>query len=216
VHARLAFTLVALASAVTLLAQSTAVSQYGQFGGWGPGWGYHSSTAAEGMQRGYADVVRSYGMNNLLNSEAAKNWEDARKSYLENRNRATQTYFEMRRYNTEARRAERASPLSMEGYVRLAQQQAPARLSTSQLDPLTGAIDWPAPLQKPEYAAFRSRLEKLFRDRASGFADNAEIGKAAEEFLARLQEDLPKFAANDYLAARSFLTSLNFATRTPI
>ena len=83
---------------------------------WGGGWGggYHSSTLEEGVQRGYADVVRSRGMANLMNSEAAINLQEADKKYLENRLTATQTYFEMRRYNQEARRAERSTPLSSE------------------------------------------------------------------------------------------------------
>ena len=75
------------------------------------GYSYHASTAEEGIQRGYADVVRSQGMANLLNSQAATQYEEARKSYIENRMQATQTYFEMRRYNTEARKAERSTPL---------------------------------------------------------------------------------------------------------
>jgi len=56
----------------------------------------HASTLEEGIQRGYGDVVRSYGMANLLNSEAAKNYEQARRDYIENRLKATQAYFEAR------------------------------------------------------------------------------------------------------------------------
>src|SRR4051812_24251793 len=102
-----------------------------------------SSTVEEGAQRGYADVVRSYGMANLLNSQAANQFEQARRAYIENRLKATQSYFEMRRYNEEARRAMRSTPLSMEQYVRLAREQAPEPLTATQLDPLTGTISWP-------------------------------------------------------------------------
>lgn len=180
--------------------------------GGGYGWG-HASTAAEGAARGYADVVRSQGMANLANSAAAINYEDARKSYLDNRLKATQTYFEMRRYNTEARRAEKAPPLSPEGYVRLARQQAPAQLSTSQLDPLTGSITWVMPLRRPEYGQLRAAVEKLFHDRAGGYADPLAIDAAIDAFDAQLKTDLAKFAANDYLAAKNFLSSLKFAAR---
>jgi len=208
-------TLVVLVSAAIAAAQYVpggAAAPYVYGGGGGYGWG-HASTVEEGVQRGYADILRSQGMANLLNSQAAQGFEAARKDYLQNRMLATQTYFEMRRYNTEARRAERPSPLSMEGYVRLAHQQAPAQLSTSQLDPLTGAINWPAPLRKNEYAELRKKVEALYRNWAAGLADYAAIDAVAKEFQDVLQADLPNFAANDYLAAKNFLASLSYAAR---
>jgi len=198
---------------IVLVAAAPAAAQYGY--PYYPGY-RHASTYGEGVQRGHADVVRSYGMANLLNSEAAKNYEDARKAYLDNRLRATQTYFEMRRYNEEARRAARPSPLSHEEYVRLARQAAPAQLTTTQLDPLTGAIGWPVALRKTEYTPMRERLERLFHDRAGGLAVYGEIDKAVEEMQAALMEDLAEFAANDYLAAKNFLTSLAYVGRSPI
>jgi len=207
-----------LAALVVLVFTAIAAAQYVPggvpYGGYG-GYGYgHASTVEEGVQRGYADILRSQGMANLLNSQAAQGFEAARKDYIENRMRATQTYFEMRRYNTEARRAERPSPLSMEGYVRLAHQQAPAQLTTSQLDPLTGMINWPVPLRKNEYAELRKKVERLYRDWAAGLADYSEIDKVGQEFQEQLKTDLPKFAANDYLSAKNFLTSLTYAART--
>src|SRR4029453_17208717 len=106
--------------------------------GFGGGTAYgHASTEAEGIQRGFADVVRSAGAANLMNSEAAKNYEDARKKYIENRLQATETFFDMRRVNQQSRSPERPRPLSTEQYVRLARQQAPTRLSVSQFDPLS-------------------------------------------------------------------------------
>jgi hypothetical protein len=173
----------------------------------------YSSTLEEGVQRGYADVVRSYGMANLLNSQAANQIEQARKAYIENQLRATQTYFEMRRYNTEARRAARSTPLSLEQYVRLARAEAPDPLSPTQLDPLTGTINWPAPLRQPAYEAFRKRIERLFQDRATGYVVYGEIQQAVQEFEALLRADLEKFPPNDYVAAKKFLDSLAYAAR---
>src|ERR1051325_2863493 len=85
-----------------------------------------SSTLEEGAQRGYADVVRSVGMANLLTGQAAVQVEQARKEYIENQARATQTYFELRRYNAEARHR---TPLSLDQYVRLAREMAPEPLT---------------------------------------------------------------------------------------
>ncbi len=195
-----------------LLACSPASAQWE--GGWGGG--YHSSTLEEGVQRGYADVVRSRGMANLMNSEAAINLQDADKKYLENRLTATQTYFEMRRYNQEARRSERSTPLSNEQYVRLARAQAPARLSVSQLDPFTGKVTWPAPLRRAEYDKLRSEIDTLFQAQAAGtvLADD-EIGQAADALLADLKTNIASFRQTDYIAARNFVTSLAFEARHP-
>jgi hypothetical protein len=176
---------------------------------WGLSYG-HASTVEEGAQRGYADIVRSRDMANLLNSEAAKNYEDVRREYLENRMRATQTYFEMRRYNQEARRAERSTPLSMEQYVRIARDQAPDRLTTTQLDPLTGALNWPLPLRKPEYEDYRQRIERLFADRAAGFVVYGEINDVVAEFQAQVKADIETFPPNDYIDATKFLGSLRY------
>ena len=172
-----------------------------------------SSTVEEGIQRGHADVVRSYGMANLLNSQAANQIEQARRAYIENRLKATQTYFEMRRYNEEARRAMRSTPLSLEQYVRLAREQAPEPLTATQLDPLTGTISGPAPLRAPAYEAFRRRIERLFQDRATGYMVYGEIHQAVLEFQDALKQAVDALPANDYVDAKKFLDSLAWAAR---
>jgi hypothetical protein len=197
--------------AVGLAFPSLAGAQY--YGGPGGSWFQptFSSTLEEGVQRGYADIVRSRGMANLMNSQAAKEYELARREYLDNRLKATQTYFEMRRYNQEARAAERSSPLSMEQYVRLARQQAPARLSVSQLDPFTGMISWPAALQRKEYAELVNRIDTLFAARAKGTVlAHGEIQTACDELLERLKADVNKFKSNDYIQAKGFVQSLSY------
>jgi hypothetical protein len=86
---------------------------HGQYYG-GYGYSYHSSTLEEGVQRGAADIVRSYGLANLLSSQGAKEFEAARSQYLDNEYKATTNYFEVRRYSAEQRRANDTRPLSME------------------------------------------------------------------------------------------------------
>jgi hypothetical protein len=165
------------------------------------------------VQHGYADVVRSYGMANLLNSQAANQIEQARKQYIDNQVKATQSYFEMRRYMKEERRTMQPSPLSMEQYVRLARVEAPEPLSTTQLDPLTGTVSWPAPLRQPAYDAYRRRIDRLLQDRASGYVVYGEVQAACQEFLDKLKADIEKFQANDYVVARKFIDSLVYAAR---
>ena len=190
---------------LVLLRSGIAFSQWGN--------GYHSSTLEEGVQHGFADVVRSQGMANLYNAQAASQAQQARSAYLDNQYKATQTYFEMRRYNTEARKAERSPPLSTEQYVRMARVEAPQMLTNTQLDPLTGSIAWPAPLAIPEYAMYRAQIEKLFADRYSGYSSYGAVQQACQAFLDQLKADIMKFQANDYVGAKKFLDSLIYAAR---
>jgi len=169
-----------------------------------------SSTLEEGAQRGYADIVRSVGMANLLTGQAAVQVEQARKAYIENQAKATQTYFELRRYNAEARHR---TPLSLDQYVRLARDMAPEPLTATQLDPLTGTVSWPAPLRLPRYEAFRQRLDRLFQDRATGYLVYGEIQQAAQEFEAQLKADIMAFQPDDYIVAKKFLDRLAWAAR---
>lgn len=169
-----------------------------------------SSTLEEGAQRGYADVIRSYGMANLLIGQAAVQVEQARKAYIENEAKATQTYFELRRYNAEARHK---TPLSLDQYVRLAREMAPEPLTATQLDPLTGTVSWPAPLRLPQYEAFRQRMDRLFQDRATGYLVFGEIQQVVQEFEAQLKADIMRFQPDDYIVAKKFLDSLAWAAR---
>lgn len=170
----------------------------------------HISTE-ESVMRGFADVIRSRGMQNLQDSEAIRNLEEARREYIENRLRATEVYFDMRRINQEARRAERGSPLSFEAYVRLARAQAPERLSLAQLDAVTGAIYWPPVLRDKVYDADRQLIERLYRQRASGVASNlAEIQMACDRFLEKLKADIEAHSPNDFIVAQRFINSLKY------
>jgi len=49
----------------------------------GGGGYHHASTVEEGAARGMADVIRSRGAANMMNSEAAINYEQARKSNID-------------------------------------------------------------------------------------------------------------------------------------
>jgi hypothetical protein len=172
-----------------------------------------SSTLEEGMQRGYADVVRAYGMTTLLDAQAVNQIQQARRQYIENQMRAAQVYVDANRYMQEFRRSNRPAPLSLEQYVRLAREAAPEPLTATQLDQLTGMVTWPAPLRKPEYETFRRHIDRLFQERATGYAVYGEIPAACEEFAEKLRADIMQFPPGDYVAAKKFLESLAWTAR---
>ena len=121
-----------------VVAVSSMASTAGAQGWWGYGNPYYrdnrASTPAESYARGMADMTRAAGQRNLLDSMAAGNFEEARSLELDNRLKATETYFEMRRINSEARAAERRPPASSEVAFRRAQEVTPPPLTATQLD----------------------------------------------------------------------------------
>jgi len=191
-------------------------------GGWGPGWGggYHASTAGEGYMRGMGDLVRSAGAANLMNSAAAINYEDARSKNLDNRLKGTQTYFEMKRINREARQGTdfRSAPTAEEMF-RMNSALKPKALSTNDLDPVVGTISWPSVLQDDMYKADRAALEAVFAKRAEhnghmSREDSLALQQAGDSIRAKLKSQVRQVSANDYIAANRFLRSLLHEARS--
>ena len=212
-------TLVCAATVLVVLAcSSPARAQWGGWG-WGMGGGY-ASTAGQAAAYGLSDVIRSEGYANLQNSEAAKNWEDAKTQEIQNRERWTNTYFDMRRTNKEARRAEAGPAVTHEQAIRFAKNAAPPRLTSSQLDPVTGHIEYPLVLTDKDYAPYRNDLDKLFADRAASggslqFEDFQKIQGTVSKFIDALKANVSRYPAGEYGKARTFLDSLAHESRFP-
>ena len=193
----------------TLLAALPVHAQWG----WGPS--YHASTAGESYQRGFADVVRSAGAANLMNSAAMKNVEDARAKYINNRLNATKTYFEMKRYNKDYRDANKKPRPTSEQLFRLAKSKTPGTLSPADLDPVTGAVNWPEVLQTEAYDEAREKLDALFADRAKAGNADYELCQKISENVQQMQDDL-KGQINDiapqvFSSANAFLKKLEYS-----
>lgn len=180
---------------------------------------HHASTAAEGALRGMASVARSAGSYNLQTSQAAINMTEAQRNYIQNRDEATDTYFQMRAANKEYRAQERGPRPSMEALVRYAQAGKPERLSPSELDTVAGTISWPPLLQTDRYAASRSKLEKLFAKRTDqgviSYEDQRQIGEATKAMLKELKGQVRDVPQMDYIAAKRFIESLAYEARIP-
>ena len=184
------------------------------------GWGNWSSTAQQGAQMGLAAVVRSQGYANLQNSEAAKNWEDAKTLNMQNRARWTETYFDMRKTNRSERAEAAGTPVTPEQAIRMAKAAAPQRLGSTRLDPVTGHIEYPLVLTADIYKEYRDRLDSLFaRLAASGgsirYDDFMAIQDAVNQFTDALKAHVSEYAAGDYGQARNFLNSLAHEARMP-
>ncbi len=190
---------------------------YGVYGGFGGG---HASTAEEGALRGMADVTRSAGAANLMNSEASKNWMQGQRMYIENRQYGTETYFNMRETNRKARAAEAGPRPTREDLQRYSQARMPDRLSVSELDPLTGQINWPMTLRDDPYSQQRETLNAMYQQRAAagGYLNaeqRAEVKKVTESMKAELKANISSYSPNEYLQAKKFIEGLDYELYAP-
>jgi hypothetical protein len=142
------------------------------------------------------------------------NLTQAEKNYIENRQQATQTYFDMQEINRSARAAKRSPRLSQEQLVRIAADAAPKKLTTNEIDVVSGRIYWPALLQKDEFAGERAALEKLSLKRAQygslGIADHEAAGQYIATMSIKLKEQIKTASAQQYVAAKNFLKSVMY------
>ena len=185
------------------------------------GWGVdnRASTVAEGRARGMADIIRAEGMARVDTSEAAINMTEARKNEIDNRKQWTQTYFDMRRMNREAREAERGPKRTKEDWIRLAQAGGPQRLSPSELDSVGGKLSWPILLRKDEYAKERAVVDTAFTNRATtgviSPADYEAVRKATDSISKTMKKEIQKVSSLDYITAKRFLRNLSHESRKP-
>lgn len=207
-----------LAWVVAVLLGGAAHAQWG--GGWGFNRGGYASTAQQGADYGLSEVLRAQGTKNLRDSEAAKNWQEAKTLDIQNKLRWTETYFEMRKVNTEARAAAAGPPVTQEQAIRMAKMAAPARLGSTKLDPVTGHISYPMVLTQDVYKPYRDRLDHLFAERAASggslrYEQFQDIQMTVSQFIEALTKRVNDYPAGDFGSARTFLDSLAHEARMP-
>jgi hypothetical protein len=212
----------ALAGIASAQSYATPSISYAGYGGYYPGgYGYHSSTFEEGVLRGYADLAMARGQANYYNSLAAINREEAYSRYVQNREKATETYFKMRQINRAAREAEAPQRLSREQYVSLAKKQAPASLSPRQYERTLGRIDWPAALTGDDFSMEREAASRAFASRSPGDfgASSAFYGNVrvlTDSLQSKLKSKIGELDAAEYMAAKNFLLSLAYEAQQPL
>ena len=184
----------------------------------------HAATAAESYRRGLADVLRAGGEFNRLTSEAALNLQAARAQAITNAQDSVEAYFNIRRQARDYRQTERNPRPSIEAVGRYARDARPRELSLSELDSLTGRINWPILLQHEMFQAPRAGLEELFDrwavSRNLGAADRfgpreyLAILQRTGEMIEQLRQQIQRLPPQDYLNAKRFLESLAFEVQS--
>jgi hypothetical protein len=197
---------------LVLFAAHTAQAQYRR--GYGGG---RASTAAQAYAYGMSSVIQAEGAYNLMTAQAAVAAQQAQAQYLQNRLAATQTYFEMRQMNKQYRDQERAKPMSSEALSHYYEQTKPKRMAASQLDPVTGQINWPTPLQNEAYASYREDLNSLYKLRAEhkDFSFN-NVRLAAEGMQTEFRKHLDEFSPQEFENSNRFIEALAGEAHYPL
>ncbi len=161
---------------------------------------------------GMANMMQAAGARNLMNAQALGFVEDARRKNIDNRMHATDAYFQMRKVNRESRAAEASPRATQSDLERFARMRAPQPLSPSELDPLTGAVSWPAIFRDDEYKEYRAALDQLYTQRASvGYLTGTQRGGMAQTLdamEAELRRNINNYIPQDYVQAKRFLDGM--------
>lgn len=169
--------------------------------------------------RGIADIIRSQGLYNSLTGQGLVSLSQAQRQFIENRRLAVENYFAVREINREMRAKERGRRGTYEDWVRYAQAGAPARLSPSELDHVSGRISWPVLLRADLFSNYRAELDKLFAFRAvTGQLSTDEflrIDELTRGLVVELQSHIALMPAQEYMRAKRFVQSLNYEAMLP-
>jgi hypothetical protein len=188
-------------------------SMVGSYGGW-PAYG-GATTAAGSAMSGMSNVISSKGNYNLSTSEAAKNMTQAQSAEIQNRQQATDAYFEMRATNKAARAAEEGPKPTMEQMVKIAHDGVPKPLGEGQMDPTTGKLNWPGALQDDNLASQRAVIDQLMAQQANygymSYSDQTKLRSTTDALLGELKAHIKEIPPPDYVASRTFLNSLVYA-----
>lgn len=123
-----------------------------------------ASTAAEGYQRGMADVIQSSGQAAVDVSQARINNEDAFSAAIDNSVKSVNAFWEKKDIYNQRQQEEFAKIAAKRAAYM--ERNGLGYLTPQEFDRTTGAINWPRALEQKDYDQYRNTLDKLFKERA--------------------------------------------------
>lgn len=175
-------------------------------------------TPGAAEMHGMANIIRSQGRASRDYSRARINNEEARSKYIDNQQKWTAVYFEKKRMLESHKARESAKQrASRDAYLKTNPSAPPPRLTSSQLDSITGEIAWPAGLMISDFEKHRSKVESLFavRSRTATTTVAADLRAEITGMRNTLKSQIKSMAPEEYMAARKFLESLAYEAAQP-
>ena len=184
----------------------------------GGGYGYSGGQTAQGgaALQGMSQVISTAGEYNLATSAAAINMTEAQSNAMRNDVQHVQTFWEMRNIRPRRTRKERSPKPTPEELARRARRRAPRALNTNQIDPVTGEVRWPTALQEASFEDQRGTVQeyaaKWVKYGALDYNDQKQVRENIDSMFDSLKSQIQAIPPQDYVASRSFLQSLLYAT----
>ena len=181
----------------------------------------HSSTFGEGMQRGYASVLRGAGELAYMDSLAAINYQEAFKKALENRVAYTKAAMDIKAMRAEYRERYAPRPFVGEARKRAIEYYLPKKLTATQFNSDTSEIVWPHILRQAEFAPLCNEINQVFKSRTfensgDGSPTQLTIDKLTKSLAALLRENINSMSAEQYIYASEFIRSLNLEGKSVV
>lgn len=215
--------LAALALAAGLTGISTAQSDGPAIAAPMMNWEFvdRSSTFAEGVQRGYASVLRGAGELAYMDSLAAINYQEAFRKALDNRVAYTKAAMEIKAMRAEYRERYAPRPFVGEARKRAIEYYLPKKLTATQFNADTSEIVWPHILRQAEYAPICNEINQVFKARTfdnsgDGSPTQLTIDKLTKSLAALLRENINSMSAEQYIYASEFIRSLNLEGKSVV
>lgn len=201
------------------------------YGGYGyGGYGSYSRYGRSGYGYGLGGfspggIISSLGQYNLSTSQAAINYQQAYSQYLDNQKKQESTYFDMRRMHASYRseQALQHPAPTADQLAAFSKSRTPQPLSSNDLDPAHGVLNWPTVLRNKDFDADRHQVEGLFAQAAAdphasglGTENYRQIQHAIGDLNDKLHSKIDQYSADEYISANKFLKSLAYQARTPI
>ena len=185
--------------------------------GYGCGYGYGGGQTAQGAAlQGMSQVISAAGQYNLDTSAAAINMTEAQSNQLRDNVQGVQTFWQMRDIGRAEREQERGPRPTPEELARRARAGAPRALTTSQIDPVSGVLYWPAVLQHASFQAQRSAVEEYtvrwVKYGGLDYDDQSQVREKIDTMFEKVKSQITSIPPQDYVACRTFLQSLLYAT----
>jgi hypothetical protein len=171
---------------------------------------HHASTYEEGLARGIADGMRGLGEMNYNTSLANLIHQETISRNLDNRLKATATYFDMRKLNREARAEERGQRASQDDLARYNKLRTPDRLAAFHFDAARNRLVWPDIFNHSYFAEEREAIDRLMAVRGGAGPESRQIQLIAAHMTQKLRAIVHNVQPGEYAAAKRFVTSLQY------
>ncbi len=174
------------------------------------------STVAGDALRGRAKLAEALGKEAYYRSLSARQFQEAIDKMLENNRERIESYYEIRAKHDEADLWRNyKTPITQAQANRLAKEAAPDRLTKSQINPESGVITWPKPLDDDALKKYRKPIDEAFEKRASpGVSytkfDHLRVERMTDLMQRAVDSIKDKIDTEEYLALTNYLDSIRY------